>query len=96
MLVDIDKEAFDFQVEDLTPHDPQLGRYVDERIYDTVLPNAIRLVEFFRAQKMPVVFVQWDWHRFQYPPHEPRGRGTRCAEDDQWSVRFIQLEYGAC
>lgn len=72
VLVDIGKEAFDFQVQDLTRHDPQLGRYVEARIYDIVLLDAIRLVEFFRAQKIPVIFVQWDWHRFQYPPLEPR------------------------
>ena len=63
---------FHVQIEDLTRYDPKVGRYVEERIYDIVLPNTIRLVEFFRDQRIPVIFVQWDHHRFQYPPLEPR------------------------
>ena len=36
------------------------------------MPNLVKLVEFFRKRKRPVVFVQWGWHRYQYPPLEAR------------------------
>jgi len=72
VLVDVDKEANDMLVQMVTDYDPKLGQYVCERIYDVVLPNTIRLVQFFRDKKLPIIFVQWDWHKYQYPPLEPR------------------------
>ena len=72
VLVDVDKEAYDMAIEDFGRYDPMIGKQLQERIYHTAVPNTIRLVDFFRAQGRPVIFVQWDWHRHQYPPLEPQ------------------------
>ncbi len=72
VLVDFDKKAFDLYIEDFGRYAPALGEELAQRIYAETVPNAIRLVDFFRSKQRPVVFVQWDWHRHQYPPLEPR------------------------
>jgi nicotinamidase-related amidase len=72
VLIDVDKKAFDNVIEGRTAHDAQRGRSLASRTYRTVVPNLIRLVAFFRKRKRPVIFVQWGWHRYQYPPLEPR------------------------
>jgi nicotinamidase-related amidase len=71
ILIDVDKKAFDKHIEDFTASDKRLGRAFAVRTYKTVVPNIVRLVDFFRRKKRPVVFVQWGWHRYQYPPLEP-------------------------
>lgn len=70
VLIDIDKKSFDRQIAKVTTYDAAGGAALARRTYDVVLPNQIRLLEFFRARQRPVVFVQWGWHRFQYPPLE--------------------------
>ena len=72
VLVDVDKEAYDMCIEDFARFDPVSGGQLLTRVYDVALPNTIRLVEFFRSHQIPVVYLQWDWHRNQYPPLEPR------------------------
>jgi nicotinamidase-related amidase len=67
----VDKKSFDRKIERWTRHDAAAGRAMAQRVYGVALPNMIRLVEFFRRVRRPVVFVQWGWHRFQYPPLEP-------------------------
>ena len=71
VLVDVDKEAYDMYIEDSGNHAPMHRKQLWERTYQTVVPNTIRLVDFFRSHRRPVIFVQWDWHRYQYPPLEP-------------------------
>ncbi len=71
VLVDVDKEAYDMYIEDFGRYDPVQGKRLRQRIYQTVVPNTIRLVDFFRSHERPVIFIQWDWHRYQYPPLEP-------------------------
>jgi len=68
VLIDVDKKAFDQVIEARSAQDAQQGRALAARTYKTVVPNMVRLVEFFRKQKRPVIFVQWGWHRYQYPP----------------------------
>ena len=73
VLVDVDKKSFDrnnIQAKMLC--DVEQGRALAKRIYKVALPNMIRLVEFFRSRERPVIFVQWGWHRYQYPPLEAR------------------------
>ena len=72
VLVDVDKKAFDRNIERFGVSDPAVGRELTERIYAVALPNMIRLSDFFRARGRPVVFVQWAWHRYPYPPLAPR------------------------
>jgi nicotinamidase-related amidase len=70
--IDVDKKALDRQIQRLRRQDPSAGEALARQMYDVVLPNIIRLVERFRGCGRPVVFVQWGWHRYQYPPLEPR------------------------
>ena len=72
VLVDVDKEAYDMCIEDFSRYDPSNGRQLLKRVYELALPNTIRLVEFFRSRRLPVIYLQWDWHRNQYPPLVPR------------------------
>src|SRR5688500_3745890 len=68
VLVDVDKKAFDRNIQHAAQERDTRGRELACRTYDVVVPNLVRLVEHFRARQRPVVFVQWGWHRFQYPP----------------------------
>ena len=71
VLVDVDKEAYDMNIEDFAGFDDISRKGLLKRVYDKVLPNTIRLVEFFRYNHMPIVYLQWHWHKNQYPPLEP-------------------------
>jgi len=70
--IDVDKKAFDRQIEEYTAYDAEIGRAYAERVYDVALPNMIRVLEFFREVGRPVVFVHWGWHRNPYPPLRPK------------------------
>ena len=72
VLIDVDKKSFDQNIESSMCHDPKIGRALSRRTYQIALPNLIRLIEFFRKRRLPVIFVQWGWHRYQYPPLEAR------------------------
>ncbi len=72
VLIDVDKKSFDQNIESCGRHDPKVGRALSHRTYQIALPNLIRLVEFFRKRRLPVIFVQWGWHRYQSPPLEAR------------------------
>lgn len=67
VLIDVDKRSFDRQIVAHHDRDPKRGRELERRTYRTVLPNVIRLVKFFRKHRRPVLFVQWGWHKHQYP-----------------------------
>jgi nicotinamidase-related amidase len=68
VVVDVDKKAFDRNIAHAAQDSATRGHQLAQRTYDVVVPNLVRLVEHFRARQRPVVFVQWGWHRFQYPP----------------------------
>jgi nicotinamidase-related amidase len=72
VLIDVDKKSFDRNIIQVTRASASRGRELASRTYDAVVPNLVRLVEHFRERKRPVIFVQWGWHRFQYPPLQPR------------------------
>jgi nicotinamidase-related amidase len=85
VIIDIDKKAMDVGIQELRRADKRAGNALARRLYGAVLPNLIRLLRMFRAQRRPVLFVQWGWHRYQYPPLDPlpgeevivkRGRGA--------------------
>lgn len=72
VLVDVDKQAYDMCIEDVGRFDTAMAREFCRQTYEVAIPNTIKLVEFFRLQNRPIVFVQWYNHRHQYPPLEPR------------------------
>ena len=72
VLVDVDKQAYDMYIEDVSGFDATLGQKLCRRTYEIAVPNTVKLVEFFRANDLPIIFVQWNNHRHQYPPLEPR------------------------
>lgn len=85
VVIDIDKKAMDVGIQELRREDRRAGEALARRVYGTALPNIVRLVRRFRAQRRPTLFVQWGWHRYQYPPLDPlpgeevivkRGRGA--------------------
>lgn len=72
VLIDIDKKSLDRQIAKWSVHNAEKGEALRRQIYEVALPNQIRLLRFFRDQRLPIVFVQWGWHRYQYPPLERR------------------------
>lgn len=68
VVIDIDKKSMDVKIAELRRESKRAGDALARQVYGTVLPSIIRLLQLFRARGRPVFFVQWGWHRFQYPP----------------------------
>ena len=70
--VDLDKAALDTYIEDMYEYDRDLGKALYQRCYGMVVPNIIRIVEFFRQNHLPIFFLEWDHYQYFYPQFEPR------------------------
>ena len=58
-------------IENFGRYDASNGRQLLKRVYEVALPNTIRLVEFFRSRRLPIIHLQWYWHQNQYPSLMP-------------------------